>query len=163
MSDAARVDGLEIDQSLDFERRMHVVHRLAAVLGVLLFAAAIVGVFGEGPLTHASARSPNGVLSVDYDRFVRTAASTSFRLSIARRRGPVSFAISNAFLEKASINSVGPDPSSETVLPDRTVFTVQQTPPAPIVVTITPQKIGLHEVTIRTRGAQVSFKQFTYP
>lgn len=163
MTELARHGDLEIDVSPRFERWMKRVHRVAGVVGLLLVLAAILGLFGEGPLAHATASSANGSLQVDYDRFIRTEASSGFQVSLQKGSGATNIAISNDFFNSASINSITPQPSSETVLPNRVVFTIAQHPPAQIQITITPQKIGAHRVTIYSHGTSVSFTQFTYP
>jgi hypothetical protein len=66
-------------------------------------------------------------------------------------------------LQSASINAITPEPSAETVLPDRVLLTIQQHAPAQVQISITPAKIGAHRVTISTHDASVSFTPFTYP
>src|SRR3954470_21528549 len=126
MSAIPRIGDLELEYSAAFDRRMRVVHRVGGVVGLLLLVAAIAGLFGEGPVAHATAKSSGGSLQVDYDRFVRTAASTSFQITLPRGSGQTNFAISADYLQNASVNSVTPEPSTETVLPDRLIFTVQE-------------------------------------
>ena len=49
-------------------------------------------------------------------------------------------------------------------LPDRTIYTVQQTPPSQVRFNITPQKAGVRHVTIWAGGGrQVRFTQIVYP
>ena len=163
MTGLVRRGDLEIDYSERFERWTRRITRVASLVGVLLVIAAILGLFGEGPLAHATASSRDGSLQVDYDRFIRTESSTSFQVSLARGSGQTNIAISRSFLQAASINSISPNPQSETVLPDRVLFTVQQRAPAQIQITITPSKIGAHRVTIYSHDASVSFTPFTYP
>jgi hypothetical protein len=163
MSELARHGDLDIDLSPRFERGMKLVHRAAAVLALLLMIAAILGLFGEGPLAHATVSSADGSLQVDYDRFIRTEASTSLQISLQKGSGQTNFAISQQYLQFASINSITPQPSSEKVLPDRVVFTIQQHAPGQIQIAMTPGKIGSHTATIYSQGASVSFTTFTYP
>src|SRR3954468_24755866 len=163
MSAIPRIGDLELEYSAAFDRRMRVVHRVGGVVGLLLLVAAVAGFFGEGPVAHATAKSADGTLQVDYDRFVRTAASTSFEITLPKGSGQTNFAISADYLQNANVNAVTPQPASETVLSDRVVFTVQQTGSGQVQVSLTPEKIGAHEVTIWTHAAHVTFKTFTYP
>src|SRR5690606_40519760 len=57
------------------------VERIAWVLAALLFALALLGVFGGGPLSRASAGSSDQTVQVDYERFVRVATSTTLKRS----------------------------------------------------------------------------------
>jgi hypothetical protein len=154
---------LQIDYSRSFERRMRVVHRLSALLAVLLLAAGLAGVFGEGPLAHASAQSAGGRLQVDYDRFVRTAASTSLQLTLSGAHGQTSFALSNAFLQNAGSPQISPQPSNATVLPDRTVYSLPVRSSGQVQVSFSPETIGVHRVTVWAGRDLVTFRQFTYP
>jgi hypothetical protein len=142
---------------------MRMVHRVGGVLGIALLVAAVAGLFGEGPAAHATAKSSDGSLQVDYDRFVRTAASTSFQITLPKGSGQTNFAISAEYLQSTSVGGVSPQASTETVLPDRVVFTVQETGSGQVQVSLTPEKIGAHKVTIWTHDAHVTFTTFTYP
>ena len=159
----SRVGELEISHEPGFYRRQLVVQRIARVIGVLLFLAAIAGLFGEGPIAHASRSSSDGSLSVEYDRFVRTAASTFLKIKVSKGTGNTNVAISKNYLDKMNIGQISPNPSNVTQLPDRTVFTISQRPPAEVDIYIVPQKIGLHGGTIWTLSGKVSIHQFVYP
>lgn len=65
-----RVGDLEINQDLAFERRQWPVQRVGWGVGALIIVAALLGVFGSGPLSAATAGDEETLL-VHFQRFVR--------------------------------------------------------------------------------------------
>ena len=154
---------LEVDQHLPFQMRFRRLQQAAAVLVALLLVAALLGVFGTGPLAHATASSPGG-LKVEYDRFVRAEASTTFTVTLPRTRGQANVAISRAYLDKTNVAQVTPDPQSVTALPDRVVWTVDQRPGSQVEISLTPVQMGIRHVTVYGPDNQaVHFTQIVYP
>ena len=161
MAEQAR--SLEINEALEFQNRFMRVQRVLAIVAVLVLLVAVAGVFGTGPLAHATTTGTRG-LRVDYDRFVRAEASTDLVVTLPGGKGKTNVAIDNGYLDKTEIGQVSPEPSDVTALPDRTIYTVQQTPPSHVRFNITPQKAGVYHVTIWAGGGrQVRFTQIVYP
>ncbi|HEY3189495.1 MAG TPA: hypothetical protein VGJ70_18555 [Solirubrobacteraceae bacterium] len=161
MAEQAR--SLEIDEALDFQQRFARIQRVLAAAGPLLLLAAVVGVFGTGPLAHATATGSGG-LRVEYDRFVRAEASTSVVVTVPAGKGNTNVAVDNGYLDKTEVGSVAPEPSSVTALPDRVLYTVDLSPPAKVHFDVTPQQAGVRHVTIWAGGGRrVRFTQIVYP
>jgi hypothetical protein len=155
---------LQIQQDLDFQRRWHTVQRVGRVVFLVLFAAAIAGVFGTGPLAHASASGSGGAFSVDYDRFLRTTQSSSLQVTPSTRQGGGGdIAIASSYADAIDIGNVTPQPDSETATGDRIVLSYQNRLPAQVEVSVFPQTIGIHRATIWVRGRPVSFRQVVWP
>ena len=170
MSDIHRVGDLEISQDLNFQRRSWVVQRVAWVMLALLILAALLGLFGSGPLSRAMAGRQDGPLRAEYHRFWRFKSPMSLRLHIgpqAARSGQARVWLSRSYLEAMSVQHVTPQPQRVEVGPDRLtyVFTLSQ-PERPTAVTFNiepempgsvPGQAGLEN------GAVVSFRHFIYP
>jgi hypothetical protein len=153
---------LQIRQDLDFQRRWGIVQRVGRVVFVLLFAAAIAGIFGTGPLAHASASAPT--FSVDYDRFLRATQSSSLQISPdTRQGGGGEIAIDESYADDIEVADVTPQPDSETARGDRLVLAYQDRLPAQVQIQVFPRTIGVHRATIWVRGRPVSFHQVVYP
>ena len=62
---------LELEQNLDFQQRSWALQHLGwAVMGLLILAA-LLGLFGAGPLSSLTTGSQDGLLVLQYDRFWR--------------------------------------------------------------------------------------------
>lgn len=68
-----KVGDLEISQDLKVEQRQWRVERVSRVVLVLLVVAALLGLFGPGPLSWS--RAEDGALSTEYQRFGRSVGS----------------------------------------------------------------------------------------
>jgi hypothetical protein len=154
---------LDVNEELPFQARFRRIQQAAAALAVLLLLAALLGVFGTGPLAHATATSAGG-LRVEYDRFVRAEASTTLTISLPEGEGKTNVALSRDFLDKTDIAQVTPDPDSVTALPDRVVYTIDQHSPAQVQMSITPVQMGIRHATVYgPHGQTVHFTQIVYP
>jgi hypothetical protein len=151
------------EEDVRFEQRWHRVQRVGRALLVLALVAAVVGVFGTGPLASATAEGPGGRFSVDYDRFVRTTQSTALRISSRGAPGPATVAIAQSFLEATSLSDVSPQPDSETARGGRVVLSYQGSLPDQVELQLAPEDIGVHRATVWVGGAPVRFRQVTWP
>jgi hypothetical protein len=152
---------LEIRQDLDFQRRVGMFQGVGRIVFVLLFVAAIIGVFGTGPLAHATASGPG--FQVDYDRFLRSTQSSSLQVSPNVGQGGGEIAVASSYLNSIDVSDVSPQPDSETAQQDRIVFSYQNRLPAQVQIGIFPRTIGIHRATIWVRGRPLSFRQVVYP
>jgi hypothetical protein len=151
------------DEDVRFEHRWHRVQRVGRVILLIGLAAAVLGIFGTGPLASATATAPGGTSSVDYDRFLRTTQSTDLQISTQASHGPATVAVAQSYLDTTPITTVSPQPDSETARGDRVVFTWQGSLPDQIELQVAPQTIGVHRATIWVAGTPVRFRQVTWP
>lgn len=158
-----RVGDLDITHTPSWHRRWRRFHVAASLVGAVILVAAVLGLFGEGPLAHAKKSSPGGGLTVDYDRFVRTAASTFLNVQVQRSQAPIRLEISSGYLDKMSIGQINPEPDSEQQTSNHLILTFDQKPPAQIQVYVVPQKIGVRGGTLTVGGERVRIQQFVYP
>jgi hypothetical protein len=136
---------LEIQQDFDFQRRWGAFQRVGLIAFLLFFAAAVAGVFGTGPIAHATATAPGGSFSVDYDRFLRTTQSSSLQVSPSTQQGGGGdIAIASSYANAIQVGNVTPQPDSETATGDRIVLSYQSRLPAQVEIGVAPQTIGVH-------------------
>jgi hypothetical protein len=159
-----RVGSLELDQDLPFQRRFVAVQRAGWVLVALVLVAGLLGVFGTGPLAHATATAPSKAFSVDYDRFLRTAQITQLHISIeASGDRTTRIALSHDYLNAVNLGGVSPQPDSQTSRGNRTFLTYDGGAPSEVDISVAPRLIGVHAATVWVGDRHVSFHQVIYP
>src|SRR3954451_6403199 len=91
------VNGLQIDESLDFQRRFQRIQTVAWRVLALVPVAAVAGLFGGGLFSQVTAGGAG--LTVSYDRFGRRSVDTELEVTVPRARPPVAISISREFLD----------------------------------------------------------------
>jgi hypothetical protein len=167
-----RIDGLEIDQDLDFQRRSWIVQRIGWALMFLIVLAAVLGLLGPGRLSHGRADAP-GAMSVEYQRLslYETPDTLTVRLEPAvTAQDTVRVALDRGFLDSAKMTSVLPPPVRVEAAAGRLVYVfavAERGTPMTITFGFEPQVIGPRRGVVALEGApaggSVTFRQFVYP
>jgi len=156
------VNGLQIDQSLDFQRRFERVQTVAWRLLALLPVAAVAGLFGGGLFSQVTAGGAG--LTVSYDRFGRMSVDTELRVTVKRGRSPVAVSISRGFLDGYEVSEVRPQPEHVTAHAGRVIFAFAALPRASVAFTVQPKGVGSRSGTVTIAGSRpVQVHQFVYP
>src|SRR5947209_3798236 len=71
------LDGAEIQQDLPFQRRLWNFQRIAWAIMLLVAVAALLGLFGTGPLDNAKVGREGSPLWLEFNRFGRLQSETS--------------------------------------------------------------------------------------
>ena len=117
---------LEIDEDLQFQRKEWLFQRIGAALLVVFVVAALLGFTGMGgPMSHGEAVGQDGLLHVEYERFVRRGGMSTVRLHLRSAPGDVRFWVSAPYFEHARIESVAPTPELVSVESDRHVYLIR--------------------------------------
>jgi hypothetical protein len=164
---------LQIDEDHTHQRQQWVVERVGRGVLALLIVAALAGLFGSGPLSHAVTEVPD-LLRVEYQRFTRYEDPETLVLRVgpaATASGRVRVSLSRDFLDKVKIDSVVPAPEISEGAEDRVVYTFRVAEPGrPLVVSydVTAQQFGrirgrarLEDGNLRNR--ELHFSQLAYP
>jgi hypothetical protein len=156
------VDGLQIDQSLDFQRRFRLVQTLAWRVLTLVPLAAVAGLFGGGLFSQVTAGGGN--VTVSYDRFGRRSVDTELEVTIQRALPPAEVSISRGFLDGYDVSEVRPPPERVTAYPDRLVYAFATLPGASVSFTLVPQRLGFSGGSVAVAGSRaVHVHQIIYP
>lgn len=168
MVEFTRVGDLQVAQDPAFQRREWRVQRVGQVLMALLVAGGLLGLFGAGPLSRATATGGAG-LRVDYRRFERVQAPTALRIHVhpqAVSAGRAEVWLDRAYLEGSLILAVDPPPAAVAAAGDRLVYAFDMadpTRPAVVVVHLRLQQAGLQTGRVGVAAGSVSFRQLVYP
>src|SRR4051794_34633887 len=156
------VNGLQIDQSLDFQRRFQRVQTIAWRVLALVPVAAVAGLFGGGLFSDVTAGGTGATVS--YDRFGRLSVDTHFEVTVVRARTPVAVSITRDFLDGYDVSEVRPPAERVTTYADRLVFTFAALPGGSVSFTLQPQRVGPRSGTVTVGGSPpVPLHQLVYP
>lgn len=167
----ARLDGLQVNEDIAFQRRAWRAQRVGWALIALLLAVAVLGFLGSGPLSRATAIVP-GVMRLEYQRFARyqTPETLTIRLEPSALAGPVArVGIDDRYLHGMEIKSVVPPPRAVHAAGDHFVYefdVARPDRPLSVAFLLAPQRIGPVEgrVVLQRPGAHVAaFRQVVYP
>lgn len=165
-----RINDLEVDQDLAFERKSWAVQRIGWALMTLVILAALAGLLGPGPLSRAKAETPDGALVAVYNRFVRASDTDDLRVSFGReaiRDGVVRLWVDRQYLGGVDVERVVPQPASVEVASDRLVYVFTAAPDAAsgeVGFRVKPQALGSRRVRLGLAGGPaLVFRQVVYP
>jgi hypothetical protein len=161
-------DRLEIDQDLDFQRREWRAERIGWCAFALFVAAALAGLLGPGPLSEASARTPDGRLRADYERFVHYGTQTSLRLRAEPRDArELRVWLADDVLERARIERVEPEPDAVLAAAGRHVYVFAVAAgggPVDVTFELHPEWIGRLESRLGLEGGpELALAQLAFP
>src|SRR5215210_220490 len=166
------VSNLQINENIDFQRRIWGFQTVGRVVMALVLLAALLGLLGPGLLSNgASAESPQAELGVkEYERFLRFMKPTTLRIglepgAVTEREARVW--LDRQYIEGMQIQHVTPEPESMEAGPTRLTYVFNIEDPdqsTAFSFDLQPQKMGLLEGRVGLEGEEpVSFKQFVYP
>lgn len=165
-----RVGDLEINQDLDLQERGWRIERFSWVVMLLLIVLALLGLFGTGPLSSASAGDTDSGISARYQRFVRQGGNESITISINPdqvSQGRIELWLSSTFLNQIDIMQIIPQPDEvQSSGSGQTYAFLADSPSGPITVSFSyrPQTVGRLPVEARVAGGPgVEFTQYAYP
>jgi len=164
-----RIGDIEINQDLPFQTRQWNIQRVGWAIMTLLIVAALLGVFGSGPLSSTTA-GDNETVAVHYERFIRHTGEGDITIAVAASQAPadeVELRVEASWLDAVQILSISPEPAEFLAGDDSHVyvFTVDE-PERPFAVNIryTPREMGRISGGFTVNdGPSVSFTQWSYP
>ena len=161
--------GMQIDEDLAHQRLEWRLERIGWAAMALLVVAALVGLLGYGPLSHASAGDA-ATLAVDYDRIQRASAPTAYRFHVAPAlagNGEVRLRFDAALLDEVELESILPEPREVRTGPGYTEFafaTAAGDEPATIMFEFRPATFGHVRGRVTSEGAPpLLFDQYILP
>ena len=109
---------LQLNEEFVFQQSYWVFQRFTWILLLLLVLAALLGLFGTGPLSRAVATTPDGHIEIEHDRFARQQTPQTLRFRAADLVTQPTLWLSREFLEAGSLETIVPEPK-ETQLDSR--------------------------------------------
>lgn len=169
-ADLHRHGDLEIEEDLPFQRREWFAERVAWAVMALLIAAALLGLFGTGPLSRTTAGDEAGPMWLEYERFARLLAPALLRVHVgpgAAKDGIVRVWIDRRYIDRLEVQQVTPQPDSTELGGERLIFAFRRAEDdgaATITFNARPTHAGsLSGQVGLIDGPAVSLQQFVYP
>lgn len=160
---------LQIDEDVEFQRREWRMERMGWVALAGFVIAAVAGVFGDGPLSRASASDNGGQLVVHYERFLRASASSELHLRVVTSKstnGELAILADPSYLRHVEVLSIVPEPKRVEQLGRHIVYVFAVTAPAEhadIAFRYKPTRAGrLHGSFGVSDGGPVALRQFAF-
>ena len=152
---------MEIDAEIQFQRRFWIGQRVGWFVIGILNIAAILGFFGGGPMSRASAQG--GGFSIEYERFVRLQQPTKIRLVLSTG-GPAQVELSHRYFESVQIEQITPEPSGVESAGDWLIYRFEGARPQAVTFHLKPEEFGGLAASAKIAGGNpVEFRQFVYP
>jgi hypothetical protein len=145
---------------LRFHRLNWAACRAARIYFLLLILAAVLGLFGHGPLASVTARA--GGIELSHDRFVREQGRFGVRLTPDTNRVTL---VLHGIVDARDQAEWSPEPVSESMSGSerRLVFEAQPGQETIIEVRWTPRLSGVHRGTIQVAGESFGVWAMVYP
>ena len=156
-----------IEEGMDEQRRAWRFERIGIGALVVLIGLTLGGLFSKGPLSHVQLQTPDGRLSVEYERFSRNGAQDDVIVSSSGAPGEMRYLVlGHEWLEGMSIESLNPQPANLTsderdlVIPMR----ADARGTATLYLSLRSNGVGLYRGHIRLKdGPQLDLPKFIYP
>jgi hypothetical protein len=158
--------GFQLEEKMGQVRREWRMQRIAWPLLYALLAACVLGLFGQGPLSRTEARSADGRLQMEFERFLRRESDDSIDFTLRPAGSSARLRLSSAWVGKVDIDHVFPEPEQRVSGADAVtlVFNTQAQQPVRVRVRLRAQEMGrLPGWAALDDGAPLQFRQFVYP
>lgn len=155
---------LEIEDDAQWQFAEWRVHRVLWVLGALVLLAALLGLLGSGG-PFANGRTESSDLALRYERFGRRESTSELTVEIGQPAERIDLHLGSAFVDKARIERVSPEPDSTSLTGDGYILSFTAEPGAltEIRIEYTPDSSGSLPLEIGVAGQSVDAVSFVYP
>jgi hypothetical protein len=141
------------------------IQRIGWCFLTIFLALAFAGLFGNGPLSHASASGAQGI--VEYERFIRYGTPSEIVVTPAAGavHGIRRIEISSEYLEGFRIEHITPEPASVRMSGPRLIYEFTAAGSgAAVSLHVDPQRLWRHRAVLQIDGgAPLAIWQLTYP
>ena len=169
--DIQRVGEIELDENAEFQKREWLVQRVGwAVMGLIVLAA-LLGLFGRGPLARAVVGGEGDPLRVEYDRFTRHASPTTLKIrltpGVADEDGTIRLWLDREYMQAVQVEEISPEPESMEAGEDGIVYVFRVADAersTRVTFRIQPSGYGLLSGGVGLVGQfRLRFRQFVFP
>jgi hypothetical protein len=156
---------LQIEEDMKLQQRFWVIERFGWTAMGLVIVAALLGAFGDGRLSAATAKSGQD-LQVEYERFGRYQRPIHLRVhALPSPAGDVRLWVSQDYLNKVQVEFVNPMPDTAFAGSGRTTYVFRSSGGAStITLKVRPDTLGTLPAKIGLEaGPTVEFAHYLFP
>ena len=162
---------LELDEDMPHQRIAWRVERFGWIVMVVLVALALLGIFGEGPLSGATVATPDARLNLRYERFTRYQSASEFEVEFDHARAEddtvATVWFDREFLEGFRIESITPEPVETESDGERVMFSFardESSARVSVVFAVMAEERGSRAGIVGAgNGSGVRFRQIVFP
>lgn len=157
-----------VGEDLQFQRRWWRFERIAWTVLMALLLCDVLGLFGRGWLAKAEQRTPDGALTLKYERVARASTPSIMTLefgSSAIRDGRIVVFVSDSVVKPLGAQRIAPQPAMSNVGDGGVTYAfLASKPPATVQIALEPSFPGYHRFRIQTQGgAPIDASIFVMP
>lgn len=149
-------DELAVGSDLEFQKRWESLERIVWILFVIFLLLSLLGFFGRGPMANVKAKSADGSMEVQYERFERFSTPSVMTVRIAPtaiHNGKVELWVADALVKPLGNQRVIPQPDKSQVGNGGVLYTFPASEgEASIEFQTEPSKLGKTELKLRVPG-----------
>lgn len=149
---------INVGEDLTFQRKWWRFEHILWALFVLVLAADISGVLGSGPLARVTRNTPDGLLTIQYERVVRSTTPAIIRIrpsAAAIHDGKVYIYLGSSALTRLGLNSIAPQPALSSLGDGGTVYEFPVHSPNSIIeFHLEPVSVGRSPLIVGVAGSQ---------
>ncbi|MCT7948645.1 hypothetical protein NG798_02470 [Ancylothrix sp. C2] len=170
MSVVERHGDLEINEDLEFQYRAWKRQKTAWQIMALVLLSALLGLFGNGPLSDAKAGRKTDKMWIEYERLTRLQSLTKIQIHLladTSNQQELRINLNRNYLQDSQIQQITPPPYYVETGQKQITYVFRQTqPPQPTTLTFyfQPERIGIINAEFQLpKEKPIKFKQFVYP
>jgi hypothetical protein len=170
MAKNKRISGIDIDEDFKYQKREWRIEQVGWVLIWLLLIAAMLGVFGKGPLSDARIGDPTGAITVNYTRLERYRSPATIEVIVGPNQGQGGkfvLTLDRRFVDRIDIQRIDPEPDSVRSDSGRIAYEFEledPAQPAHVFIDYEFEHFGLSQARLSLEnGPELNLRQFVYP
>lgn len=162
-----RAPHIEIEEDLAYQRRFWKMQRAGWIVLAAVLLAALLGLFGHGPLSFATAGHSSDPLRLEYERFGRYHSTTQFTVHVAKKDQALSFHLDRDYLDSFRVEQIVPEPERTAISTNGATYffaVTESNQPHIVTLYVKPQRFGWLAGRIGSTERDVlSIWQFVFP
>jgi hypothetical protein len=149
---------IAVGENLEFQRKWWRFEHIVWSIFLLILLCDLLGLFGRGWLAKAKRQTPDGALTLDYERIERASTPSIMTLQFGHSAivdGRIQVFVSDSLVKPLGAQLIAPQPEISTIGHGGITYTFPATEsPAMVQIQLEPSFPGLHHFRIKPLGSE---------